>query len=300
MVDPYHILGLSKKFTLEELKEKYKAIAMKVHPDKGGTNELFLLVTKCYKALYKEYERQRGQKEYHELKADFKKTMQQPAPPSASAASSSASSRFDVDKFNRVFSDNKLDTPYDKGYEDWIKNTGSDEPYVEEVDSKKAARKKQSFSSDKFNAMFDKSANIDKKNKYIIKYTEPEPVTASKKITYTELGEDHVEDFSGDNTTKKNLNYMDYKVAHTTSKIVDPRLLKNVKTYKNLEELERHRGGISYDMEEDTAKLIAAREKAEKLKEMRRQDAIRQHDEMVNQQYDRVNRLFLGRVTSHQ
>ena len=92
---------------------------------------------------------------------------------------------------------------------------------------------------------------------------------------------------------------MDYKVAHTTSKIVDPKLLKNVKTYKSIDELERHRGNISYDMEEDIAKVLAARERAEKLKEFKRQEAMRQHDEMVNQQHDRVNRLFLGRVTSH-
>jgi curved DNA-binding protein CbpA len=292
MVDPYHILGVSKRFTLEELKEKYKAIAVKVHPDKGGTQELFLLVTKCYKALLKEYERQRGQKEYHELKSDFKKNMQQPSQPRPQ-------SKFDLDKFNQVFSENRLNNAYDNGYQDWIKNTGSDEPYVEEVDKKAAARKKQSFSADKFNSMFEKSTQVDKRNKYIVKYSEPEPIMASKKIMFTELGEDHVEDFSGDNTTKKNLNYMDYKVAHTTSKIVDPKLLQNVKTYKSIEELERHRGSISYDIEEDVAKVLAERERAEKLKEFKRQEAMRQHDEMVNQQHDRVNRLFLGRVTSH-
>lgn len=289
MVNPYEILGVSKKFTLEELREKYKALAVKVHPDKGGTQELFLLVTKCYKALCKEYEKGKTQKEYHELKSDFTKSAQQHKP----TQSSSMGQKFDVDKFNKVFSENKLDNAFDKGYADWM----TKEEYVED---KNKTKKKSKMDIDKFNSMFEKAACVDTNHKYIIKYQEPEALTASKKIGFTELGADNIDDFSGENTSHKHLNYMDYKVAHTTTKIVDPRLMNDIKQYKNVEELERHRGSIRYEMEEDIAEVVSSRERNEKLKEKQRIMALQNYDDRVTRHYEKVNQLFLGRIPSQQ
>ena len=50
-INPYEILGVSKNYDLDELKQKYKLLAKKVHPDKGGSEQLFKLVTLCYKKL---------------------------------------------------------------------------------------------------------------------------------------------------------------------------------------------------------------------------------------------------------
>lgn len=279
-MDPYQILGLNKKFTLQELKDKYKSIAVKVHPDKGGTEELFLLVTKCYKLLLAEYNKRVTQKEYHELKADFKKVQAQPqrAPPST---------KFDLDKFNRIFSENKLEDAYDKGYKEWM----SDEPV------KDIPKPKGSFTIDSFNSRFEKQ-ELDSKNKYIVKYREPEPLMASKKISFTEIGVDQIDDFSGDNTSHKSLNYMDYKVAHSTSKIVDPRLAQSIKQYKNIEELEKQRSQVSYEMDEETMEEYQARKKLEKLKERQRKEAIAKQERLMNEQYERVNMLMLGRRPS--
>lgn len=281
-MDPYQVLGLSKKFTLQELKDKYKSIAIKVHPDKGGTEELFLLVTKCYKTLLQEYNRRVSEKEFHELKADFKKAQTTPVVPPPAA---SHDRKFNIDKFNKVFSDNKLETAYDKGYRDWM----SDEPV------KDIAKPNKAFTLDTFNTEFDKTTRVYTNNKYIVKYQEPEPLITSKKIGYTELGEENVADFSGENTTKKNLNYMDYKVAHTTSKIVDPDILKSMKQYKNVEDLEMARSKISYDMEEDVMKAYQKKLKIEKLKEKQRIEALKKQEEMINDHYARVNMLMLGR-----
>lgn len=281
-MDPYQILDLPKKFTLQELKDKYKTLAIKVHPDKGGTEELFLLVTKCYKMLLEEYKKKTSQKEYHELKADFQKNQAKPKAPTN--VPSREGGKFDLDRFNQVFSDNKLENAYDKGYKDWMTD--------EQV--KDIPKPKGSFKLDSFNDRFEKN-NVDKTNKYIIKYREPEPLMASKKIGFTELGEEDVDDFSGDNTNKRNLNYMDYKVAHTTSKIVDPKLLKNVKSFKNVEELEKHRGSIRYEMDEDTMEDYEARMKLEKLKERQRKEAMQKQEQQISDHYERVNMLFLGR-----
>ena len=55
-INPYEILGVTKNFTLDELKDKYKRVAKKVHPDRGGSQQLFNLVTLAYKKLVEEYE----------------------------------------------------------------------------------------------------------------------------------------------------------------------------------------------------------------------------------------------------
>lgn len=280
MVDPYSVLGVSKKFTLQELKDKYKTLAIQVHPDKGGTQELFLLVTRCYKALVAEHEKRTSQKEFHELKAAFKKSDAQP-----SSAPRVSKEKFDVERFNQVFSENRLVNAFDNGYKDWM----SDEPV------KDAPKPKSGFTIDKFNKDFEKTTKLDRSNKYIIKYKEPEPMVASRKMGFTELAQDDVDDFSGENTTNKSLNYMDYKVAHTTSKIVDPRLVKNVKSFKDMDELERHRANVRFTMDEETAEEVSAREQAEKIREMRRKQALRKYEEDIESQYERVNMLMLGR-----
>ena len=40
-INPYDILGIHKNFTIEELKDKYKRVAKKTHPDKGGDSDEF-------------------------------------------------------------------------------------------------------------------------------------------------------------------------------------------------------------------------------------------------------------------
>lgn len=284
-MNPYHILGVSKNYSLEELKEKYKNLAMKVHPDKGGTEELFLLVTKCYKYLVQEFHKNVSQKEYHDLKKEFKQDIKK-NDYSYSKEDYSAS-KFDLDKFNKVFTDTKLENAYDKGYSNWM----SDEPFKEVSESERKV--KRSFNLDKFNDKFEKMTD-DKNNKFLVKYKEPEPLMASKKIQFTELGEENIDDFSADNVSKKNLNFMDYKVAHTTQKIVDPRIAEKIKQYKNLQELEKDRSSISYEMEEDIMESVQTRMALEKEMERRRTEAIKKQDRMINENYSRIN-MLLGR-----
>ena len=56
-IDPYKILEVSKNFTLDELKQQYKKIAIRVHPDKGGSEYMFNMVTDCFKKLMRGFKR---------------------------------------------------------------------------------------------------------------------------------------------------------------------------------------------------------------------------------------------------
>ena len=50
------ILYLMKYSTLEEAKISYKYLALKHHPDKGGNQALFNIITKAYETVYQRLE----------------------------------------------------------------------------------------------------------------------------------------------------------------------------------------------------------------------------------------------------
>jgi len=56
--DPYQVLGLDKSATDEEVKERYREVMNKIHPDKAGQEMTFLAA--LVNAAYKMIERERG------------------------------------------------------------------------------------------------------------------------------------------------------------------------------------------------------------------------------------------------
>lgn len=69
-----------------------------------------------------------------------------------------------------------------------------------------------------------------------------------------DLGVQDVDDFSGDNTSLKKLNFSDLKLAHTTSRIVDPRQVSRAE-YKSIDELKKDRGNVRFEMNNDEKRL---------------------------------------------
>lgn len=289
-IDPYKILDISKNFTLDQLKEAYKKIALQVHPDRGGTEYMFKLVTTCYKELAKEYNTRISDRQYHELKADFAKN--QALMPQQSRTKkidvSEANSGFNIDKFNKVFETNKLQNVNDNGYEQFLKNS-------KEVEQKNIFAGKK-FSNDNFNKQFEKRVQVaSEPNKFIVKYKEPEALLTCKKIGFVELGEESVDDFSGTNTSRKNLNYMDLKIAHTTSRIIDPKTIDKRKEYRSVDELEVDRGTISYNMNDIDKDYYEKKKKEEEIKERLRMQSVLKQDQQTAIQYEKVHRLLLGK-----
>lgn len=293
-MDPYKLLDVQKNFTLSQLKENYKRIALQVHPDKGGTEQLFQLVTKAYKLLLEEHNRRVAEKQFHDLKHDFQKSvkLQQPrqntqfsqsVAATQSSQSSSQGRNFDINRFNQIFNENKLETVTDKGYSDWMTE-----------DTVPKQKQLKSFNEKAFHKTFEKQTAVDRNNKYIIPYKEPEPLLMTKKIGFTEIGQEDIDDFSGDNTSRKNLNFMDYKVAHTTNRIVDPSIAKNIRQYKNVDELERDRSQVRFEMNEDEMEEYILQKKLEKIREQKRMETLRQQEQALAEHYERVNRVALG------
>lgn len=293
-MDPYEILELPRDFTLEQLKEHYKHIALKVHPDKGGSEYLFKLVTTAYKKLLQEFDAKRPDKPFHQLRKECRShnemhTSQKQAKQSTTSSSSAfaSGSSFNIDRFNQVFDENRIDDETDVGYGTWMaKSMGN----REEVSIPNVLGK---FTQDGFNKCFDSQSVTTSKR--LIRYKEPEPVQISKKdIGYAELGVTKIGDFSGDNMDKKSLHYMDYRLAHTTNMLVDQKSVKQRETFKTIEDVQRDRTNVTYEMTPQEKKQYEKKREKERRHEERRALAQSEKDKLISKQFEKLNKLMLG------
>jgi len=278
-VDPYKMLGVPKNFTPDQLRNAFKKMALVMHPDKqGGNDYMFKMLTACYKHLVKEYNKRVHDKQFNELKAASQQFKQDYVPIDDPKKS------FNINKFNKIFEENQLpDAHKDTGYVDWLK-TGDE--------NQSAPKFKGKFTLNAFNQQFEKS--VAEPSKHLVKYKEPEPMFAGKKIQYTELGIDKIDDFSADNLSKKQLNYMHLKIAHTTSRIVDPKTVSERKLYKSINDIEADRANVQYHMSDKELEAYQKRKKLEEIREKQRVSNLSAYDQRAFNQFEKVNKLMLG------
>lgn len=282
-IDPYQILEIDKKspFTLDQLKAQYKKMVFKYHPDKNpnvASTPLFQILTSAYKTLLKDYELRRVDRPFHELKnasQDFMKT--QPKTVNVNLNSrqdnyesvddsdeydyNEGSKRFNIKKFNDVFTKTKVDDVYNaSGYQDW----------------------------------FTKADVSKEKDMSLVKYREPMSAFGSFAPGFFEFGKENVSDWSGENTKRKDLHFMDCKVAYSTQKLVDESVVKQRKLYKNVEDLEKDRSKISYTMSEKEEKYQKKLQLKQEREEEKRQKAQEKYDRIAHEKHLLSNRLLLG------
>ena len=303
--NPYEIIGVSKRFTLDELKYNYKKVAKRVHPDRGGKEKLFKLVTLAYKQLLEIHKLKQINKEFNELKSDFQeftsnqdnqqrrhrdlhRNSNRSSDRSSKKSSRSRQNQQDSngnfgDMFNKVYEENKIDDVYDRGYGDLMTESDANRP---DIDIKKTVNSMKNF-----NQAFE-SAPISKHNKKIIKYRDPIALpTSLKTLQYTEIGIDKLSDFS---TETSNLSCVDYKKAHSTSKLIDKNYVRQRTGYNDIGGLEAERANIDYNMSEEDLRKQAYLKKKEQLKELKRLERLQQMDMMHQESFNRVNELMVN------
>jgi hypothetical protein len=151
--------------------------------------------------------------------------------------------------------------------------------------------KKNKIDNESFNEIFNKNVPV---NKELIKYREPEPLILSKSLQYTELGGKRPDDYSSSIEKTNTLAYTDYMRAHDGTRLVDPRLMKNVKEFKSVDEYEAYR-------DDKSKKILSAKElKKEELKALKgkkeeeeRLERLRIYDKKIEKSYEKASQLFL-------
>jgi curved DNA-binding protein CbpA len=156
------VLGIQEEVALtdESLKKAYKRVALRAHPDKGGSEEYFEAVTRAYAYLSEILKHMKGGKrssaqDIHSSRASDKgyrdngqrdkghrdKEYRDNGEPVRLNAK-----KLDMNAFNKLFEETHLPDPDSDGYGDWLKH--DDEANV-------GPKFKGKFNRDVFNQMFD-------------------------------------------------------------------------------------------------------------------------------------------------
>jgi hypothetical protein len=258
---PYKILGIPKKFTLEELRNQFKKKVIKMHPDMKSSEiastSNFQILSTCYKILLKELELKETEKDFISLKKNSRVVSDDASKVNTRMKPDS----FDIEEFNNIFSSARIKDPQEDGYDDWIENN-----------------------------------KFKKNNGDLALYKEPIAKIGSTLNGYL-LGVDKVTDFSGENSSDKNLNYMDYKLAYTTPTIQDNvNKIKTRNDFKSLEDLELARSKLRFEMDAIHIKDMVEDEQREKQMELARIENMKKRDKIIRENFDRNNARFLSLV----
>ncbi len=151
------VLGIQEEVALTEeaLKSAYKKMALRSHPDKGGSEEYFEAVTRAYAYLSEILKFMKGGKRDTSAPVTNASSVQQMRETEAKKWDYGGepvrlnAKNLDMNAFNKLFEQTHMPDPDSDGYGDWLKSG----------DSQKGAQKfKGEFNRDVFNRMFDEES----------------------------------------------------------------------------------------------------------------------------------------------
>jgi len=288
--DPYKVLGLNRNFNMEQLKKAYKIKALETHPDRGGNDALFSEVTKSYFSLLEELKKQEQDKQFIDLKSNSRDYMTQQTSQNKQNVKIN-SENFNVRVFNQIFEENRLDDPNDTGYDTWLKNDSSVKEPPKVFSSK--------FNIDVFNSTFDnwKAENDDGKNQQIMRRDEPDALVSYRsKTSFAELGVEAPDNFSKADPNSRSLGYSDLKQAYSNQDLINVSTANVRKSYRNIDEYERARANISYEMSREEMEMEEMKKRQEIEREEYRQRKIQERDQMAFENYNRVHQMMLNQL----
>lgn len=288
-LDPYKVLDVGKNFTWEELKDAYKSVAKKTHPDKkGGDKVIFDFATKCFKTLADEYKLRKEDRPHQELKKEsneyFDKMVNSSIPhPSVIADANEPFER----RFNKVFDECKYkddDTEYGYGSIMTKSNSIREDISIENVFNK------DSVDSTTFNDEFNKKVPV---SKSVVKYKEPEALPMSRHLQFTEIGNGRTDDYSS-GVEITTLKYTDYMKAYDGNRLANPDDINKVKSFKSVKEYEAYRDRrVKKTLTDREKKDIEKQKEIDEKREWERQERIKVQNTEIQKAHERANRLLI-------
>jgi curved DNA-binding protein CbpA len=306
-VDPYDVLDVSKNFTWEELVTAYRRLARLVHPDKGPPGEkevrtkMFQAATKCFRDLAQEYKMRGEGRNHSDLKGEAMAYYSRQAEMGGArrgggfggAGRGGEYAQEDgsfLDRFNKAFENNRLeDDENDMGYGHQMAPSSKVREDIHVPQTVKQFTKKS------FNDAFEKHT-IPHRREMVV-YKEPEALPLAKKMAYTELGGERPDDFSStrEGTKQGKLDYVDYMRAHTTTRLIDPRSVKERKNYSSVDAYEADRARtMAKPPTKEELEYRKQRENEDKQMEAMRVARLKQRDALAHEHHERMNRMMLG------
>lgn len=284
-LDPYKILGISKNYDEKTLKKAYLKAAMKTHPDRGGTQAKFQLVSIAYTLLTKKLKEKDNSHSHQDLRNMSREYTQQQA--NQPMINTKMTDNFDVDVFNRIYEENKIPEVYDEGYGSWMeKNTNP------EIEQKKLFQ--NGFNKDMFNATFEqyKKEQSQKTGNQLVQYKEPEVrMSMQNQDSLMTLGQGKITNFGG---TTDNLSFTDYKQAFTDgSMLIDTSSVDISDRSGSINQIKAQRSKISYTMTPEDEQRLALQKIEEQKAEQNRIQRLQVYDQKHGQAYEKIHSMLL-------
>ena len=286
-LNPYQILGIDTNFDEVILKKAYLKKALKTHPDRGGSTEEFQKVSIAYTLLLKKLQDLKNNHNHNDLRNNSKNYMAEQM--SDSRVNVNMGENFDINLFNKVYEENKITTPFDDGYGDWMNSNALEDKKQEKLFNGR-------FNKNLFNHEFEKYKRDQQKRSgmQLVKYENPEvDISCKGKHSLTVLGQGKISDFSGD--TSSGLGFRDYKDAYTNSCLIDVRRFQDKNRPRDINTMESSRTNISYQMSENDHKKYIQQQLKEKQEEEKRLERLRVFEERSFNTYDKIHQRLLNR-----
>ena len=187
-----------------------------------------------------------------------------------------------------MFNQFRMEQPEDRGYEDWIKETGST------TDNVAISKHLQGgFTKNRFNDAFEKEGE-NYQELQITEYKTPQERFASHSLNVHELGVDTIRNFTG---KTGNIQYTDYREAHTNTRCIQPNQNKQVIQNRagSINELKQQRNVIKdYNENEwndyNQEQSLKLQTQENRLKSQEKQDM------MSSKHYDSIHTRMLENV----
>jgi curved DNA-binding protein CbpA len=281
-MDPHDVLNVPRAgFSADQLRYNYKALARQLHPDKRAPNmaqrqatEMFQVLTEAYRTLCLEVRARDADKTHDDLRRVAREAngaFQRQAGGERGGGSGSTSTKLDMARFNAVFTENRVSDPVlDGGYGRWMEEADPDTCAALEAEERR-------------------------KQQQLVRWRQPAPMPIARGIAYSELGETQRTDYSRSEGLRGGIQYTDYRLAHTTSKLVDDDdmdVLARRTDLRSIHTLKAHRAALSYQMTDDDAQAEAQAARDLEAAEARRLEALRRYDRTIESAYERTSRLL--------
>lgn len=288
------VLGIQEEVALTEetLKKAYKRAAIKAHPDKGGSEELFEAVTRAYAYLseilrYMQGGRgasqstpnaQRGAMEVQSQRAQEAEQWKHAEPVRLNAK------QLDMNKFNQLFEETHMPDPDSVGYEAWLKDAN-------ETNGKSAPMMRGEFNRDVFNRMFQEEAKKTQQagNQLIVHPTEM--ALTLNPSGGTELVAERPSSFTA--ATGSKFQYTDLRGAYTTESTISDKVANVTVSERKLDEYRASRERAPDPLSDTELHGIRDFERRQQQQESLRERKKAEQSVLQQQYFDRMKRMVI-------
>lgn len=284
------VLGIQEEVALtdESLKSAYKKMALKAHPDKGGSEEYFEAVTRAYAYLSEILKHMKGGRKEVNGRVE--------APTSLSTNRDMEAEKWkhvepvrlnaknlDMNAFNKLFEQTHIPDPDSDGYGDWLKS--------EDSRSTSGPKFSGQFNRDVFNRMFEDEARKNQRStNSLIVHPGEMALTLNPNSGVSYVGE-RVESYTA--ATGSKFQFTDLRGAYTSESTISDKVANVQVGERNLEQYRASRERAPDPFSQSELHSIRDFENRQKQQDEMRE---RQRAEMAvrNQKYfDQMKRMVI-------